>query len=255
MDAKNDILLTILARTDALFMPLRGNCFKRTAAWERRKLFADCGIDWPEQDRTPSGRQAARREAADLKASGDIEVLGAGGSNLRCKLTSEADDGLRQAIGLNNYAGSLLWVDELWRLRDSPDGFDDADLSWTSEAALTGTPWGCDDLRWKYVELSESLMPALHRGLIESGCSSQGHCWYGLSGEGLTLAQMRAENGLATESPVLPDLLRNDERLYPLYSAERREEVTRLAKLKPLDPREISPMPLPVHPPLRRLTN
>jgi len=250
MDTNNGILLTILSKSDALFMPLRGDCFRRTPTWERRQLFADSGIEWPCVDRTPAGRQAARREAGKLQAGGDVQILGAASSKLRVRLTPAADDAMRFSIGLNDYAASLSWLDELYRLRADADGFDDGAFSWTSEAVLTGTAWGRDSERWRYVALSEAVMPVLHRGLVISNCSTQGHCWYSLTPTGLQLAEERAESGLAVETPMRADI--TDMELYVLYDDARRSEIERLGKVPKFDPREISPIPLPVHAPLRR---
>jgi hypothetical protein len=260
MDSRDETLLAILAKTDAVFWPIRNHDTPgRRAFYERRRAFLSAGLPWASGAASEAGRKAAQRELDALRAEGLVKTYNPRGARtLGVRLTGTADDCLRRKLGLATYADALGFLDELYRRREDPDGFDGigtgtgGGLPWSSEQALTGIRWGDNDKRVYYVLLTEDLLPLLWRGLVESNSSVQGHVWYGLTAEGYELAAGRDETGEACLDypPPLPEP--GDDEAFAFYHDRRREEIDAIESATPKDTRDLGDIPLPVCPILRR---
>jgi hypothetical protein len=266
MDKDSRILLTILAKTDAFFWPIRNHQVPgRVLFYERRRDFLSSGIPWRSGATSERARKGSQRELEALAAGGLVTLYNPrGGRVCGVRLTPVTDDTLRRQIGLADYAAALPGLDELYRRRDDPEGFDglgcglpagrrgrEAGLPWTSEESLTGIRWGDNEKRQAYCLLTEKFFPLLWRGLVKSNASVQGHVWYGLTTAGYELAQQRAASGQATAKfpPPVPD---GDPDAYEFYHAARIREVRAIEAGRPENASELGDIPLPVCPALRQ---
>jgi len=260
MNDRNEILLSILAKADAVFWPIRNHDTPgRTLFYERRRVFLSAGVPWASGAASEAGRKAAQRELDALRGEGLVKAYNPRGARtLGVRLTGSADDDLRRMIGLATYADALGFLDELYRRRHDPDGFDGIGTGaggkppWSSEEALTGIRWGDNDNRGYYVLLTYDLYPLLWRGLVKSNSSVRGHVWYGLTAKGYELARRRDEAAQATgeHPPVPPEP--GDEDAFDFYHDRRMEEIDAIECGTPKDSRDLGDIPLPVCPTLRK---
>jgi hypothetical protein len=250
----NETMLTILAKTDAAFWPVRKNDVPgRVLFHERRWAFLTAGLPWASGKMSEAGRKAAQRDLEALADAGKVLVYKPKSARtLGVRLSESADDAMRQMIGLATYADALPFLDELHRRLDDGDGCNFLGRPWTSEESLTGIRWGDNEKRGHYVLLTQDLYPMLWRGLVESNASIQGHVWYGLTAAGLELARQRAEGGQASGEYPPPLPAEGDEEAFDSYHDARMQEVSALEHGEPEDTREIGPIPMPVCPVLRK---
>jgi hypothetical protein len=252
MEKRDEQLLTILAKTDAVFWPIRKhNVPGRVLFYERRWAFPTAGVPWASGVVSEAGRKAAQRELEALLSAKLVKTYNPrGGRTLGVRLTETADDAMRRMIGLATYADSLPFLDELYHRMDDGDGCNFLGRPWTSEESLTGVRWGDNDNRGYYVLLTEDLYPLLWRGLVESNASVQGHVWYGLTAAGYELASKRADNRQASRE--YPPPAEGDEDVFDFYHDARMQDVKALETGEPEDSREIGAIPMPVCPVLRK---
>jgi hypothetical protein len=253
MKANDEILLTILAKTDAAFWPIRNHdCPGRVLFYERRWGFLTAGLPWASGAASDAGRKAAQRDLEKLAAPGKVLTYKPRGvRTLGVRLSEKADDAMRRMIGLATYADALPLLDELHRRLTDGDGCDEGGRPWTSEQSLTGVKWGDNERRGYYVLLTEDAYPLLWRGLVESNASMQGHVWYGLTAAGLALAQERDRAGAAQEWPP-SEPADGEEGASDFYLATRRAEIAAIEAGSPEDKNEIGGIPMPVCPSLRK---
>ena len=259
MDCRDEILLTIMAKTDAIFWPIRRNHLPgRVLFYERRRAFLVSGCPWASGVVSEAGRKAAQRELDALRDEGLIRTHNPRGSRtLGVRLTDSADDAMRRKIGLATFADALPYLDELYRRRNDPDGFDGIGTGtggnppWASEQALTSVRWGDNERRGAYVRLTRDLYPLLWRGLVVSNSSMLGHVWYGLTATGRKLARQRDESGQARGEYPPPPPAAGDKDALGFYFARQNEEIDKIETGKPKNSRELGDLPLPVHPVLR----
>jgi hypothetical protein len=255
MDAKNDLLLTILSKSDAVFWPVRRWDLPGTPTTfcEMRRQFQLTGVAWTSGASGDRQRKAEQRRLESLARAGDVELFRTKTRTVGVKLSAKTDDRLRRRIGVADYRHSLQFLDWLYALRGDLDGFDyDNGLPWSTEVTLSGIRWGDNANRGYYVLLTEDMFPLLQRGLVLSNCSGQGHCSYGLTTEGWTLAEKRIQTGkAATSFPPAPPKPGNSE-LNERYGDLRMAEIQRIEQTKPADPRDLGMIPLSVSLPLRR---
>ena len=252
-------LLTILAKSDACFWPIRKHDVPgRVLFCERRRAFLTAGVPWASGGRSEADRKTVQRALEGLAAAGLVKVYNPRGARtLGVRLTEAADDLVRRRIGLATFADSLPFLDELYRRRDDDEGFDGLGagcpngVPWTSEQALTGVAWGDNENRGHYVLLTHDMYPLLWRGFVRSGSSIQGHTWYAPTAAGYELARQRAEAGQASAyPPPLPAV--GDEADFDFYRLVRRAEVKAIECGEPKDRNDLGDIPLPVCPILRR---
>ncbi len=254
MEKRDEQLLTILAKTDAVFWPIRKHDVPgRVLFYERRWAFPTAGVTWASGAVSEAGRKAAQRDLEALLSAKLVKTYNPrGGRTLGVRLTEAADDTMRRMIGLATYADSLPFLDELYCRLDDGDGCNFLGRPWTSEESLTGVRWGDNDNRGYYVLLTEDLYPLLWRGLVESNASIQGHVWYGLTAAGYELARERAEDGQASRDYPPPPPAEGDEEAFDFYHDARMQDVKALEAGEPRDSRELGAIPMPVCPVLRK---
>lgn len=249
------ILMTILAKTDAVFWPIRNhNISGRVLFYERRREFMECGLPWASGETSEAGRKAAQRDLEALASAGKVLVFKGRERTLGVRLSEKADDDIRRMICLATLADALMVLDELYRRLNDGDVCDFVGKAWTSEQSLTGIEWGDHEQRWHYVRLTENVYPLLWRGLVESNASIRGHVWYRLTDAGLKLAQERVKNGQSRRQypPKQRTNKQFDETARRFYLDEQRREIDALESDKPKDHNDLGEIPMPVSTTLRK---
>jgi hypothetical protein len=266
---ENEILLTLLARTDATFWPTRNFAVPGTGLfYERRRDYLTHGLPWSSKGGTDEqARKSSQRELDGLAKNGLVQTFGPRGRTRGERLTAAADDNLRRRIGIATYADSLALLDELYRRRDDDDGFDglgdglpagkrdrEPGLPWTSEVSLADIQWGDDAQRGYYVLLFEDFAPLLWRSLVRSGSDSHGRVWYSPTATGYALAEQRHATGLAIQKYPPEPLDGGDADGYDFYRAARMLEIDGIRNGTPAQRSEIGDLPLTCSPALRKYT-
>ena len=253
----NMLLLGLLAENDGLHWPVRGlKMTARSVCYERRRDFLQRGHRWSSGGLTANARKSSQRRFELLVAKGDVIAFGPAGRTTGARLTEDCDDRLRHELGIADYDQALGGLDALYHRRGDPDGFDGLGVgregfpAWTSEATLTGIPWGRDEDRDCYIMLYEDLAPLLWRALVRSNSSVLGHTWYAMTKEGYELASRRARAGQTRQFP--PSIGGGDDALYAYYVEQRREAVEAIEAAAPQNRQEIGDCPLPACPVLRK---
>lgn len=260
MDLADDILLSILVATDAIFIPDRDprDHVRHVVLYERRRDFPLRGVPWGSEMVAPglgdAGRKEVQRTLETLAAQGLVESFRPHGvKTLGVKLTDRSEAKLRARCGLPGMPESFAELDRLYRFLVDFDMTSCEFLGriWTPEPTFTGVRWGDNDRRHAYVELEERFLPALNRNLLISNCSVRGHCWYSINQAGFKLAEQRAETGAIPEAPA--DLPARDEEARCEYYTRLHDALADLRTGTPENDREIGDYPMPVCP-LPRLT-
>jgi len=231
MNKANDILIDVLAATDAIFRPLRRADWTPPAPgniWEARERFAVAGVAVPGGG-SGAARVAHHRSVANLVDSGLLKLCGVGHAGL----TERGDATARALAGLPSVADAHAALREvILQARVADEGI------LTSELQLAGLQNYTDRCQPKLWEVSLTLGPALSRGWIESRSDVHGRAYYTPTDAGLDAA--------TRDAPTLPENLPNysnelNERYYSQTVAAR----AALRTQKPSGPGEVGPIPLP----------
>ena len=225
MLANQETLLRLLAETDGLFAPVRGlQMSLRPVVYERQQAYFSRGLRW-----AAGGLKATQALLLPLAERGLVEIYNPSRARtLAVRLTPAGGDNMRRLVGLPTFSQALAMLDELYRQRESPNGFSGpgcggrGGLPWTSEACLTGTPWGSSD-DCVYGVLWEDALPLLNRGLVQANSDCERRVWYQPTKRGYELAQWRVETGAAIDFPQ--PLQPGDDDAYSYYRARRDEAI------------------------------
>lgn len=245
MELDDQILVAVLAATDAIFLPDRSPLASRRhqVICERRRNFPTHGIPWASEKAGPgldeAGRKQAQRALEGLVARGLVHTVQPKlAKTLGVKLTEVGDRELRAMVGLPSFEEAISMLEQI-AICEIACEF--VGLRWVPETALADARWGDDERRQEFVKLEDRLLPALVRGLVRSNCSVQGHCWYSLTKAG--------EKFLAKERPTTEPAKREfTEVAKHEYYYRIHEELALLAAAKPEIDREIGDIPMPVCP-------
>ena len=236
MTQDNEVLVTLLAMTDATWRPMRGADWQARAGgvlWARRREYRDRGgIPWIGGG-DATARQASGRMLDALAADGDVLVhrtRGTGG--VFVKLTDSAEHRLRALCDLPSIADAralLLRVIELER-PGGPDG------RLCSELWLAGLKNYVGDYMVKLFEVQRSALPGLCRGWLLAPSDCYGRTFYAATPIG---------REVASKPPTLPaDLPGPDQEAIELYDSATTEYRERLRAMRP-EGSDIGPCPLP----------
>jgi len=245
MELDDQILVAILAATDAVFLPDRSpiSSPRHQVICERRKYFPTHGVPWASEKAGPgldeAGRKQAQRALEGLVAHGLVHTVQPKlAKTLGVKLTEVGDRELRAKVGLPSFDEAISALEQI-AICETACEF--VGLRWVPETALTDAQWGDDERRQEFVKLEDRLLPALVRGFVRSNCSVKGHCWYSLTKAG--------EKFLAKERPNSEPAKRAfTEEAKREYYYRIHEELALLAAAKPEIDREIGDIPMPLCP-------
>jgi hypothetical protein len=236
-----DMLLDILAKTDALFWPCRSKDTEaRRAIAELRTEYRELGLAWRVGGDSAT-RQAKLRELEALAETGRLVIARTPGrQSVFVKLPDAVDTELRRQVCLADYDaawGLLGWIKS------------EADAGrcyvfgkrWVRETHLAEVEYGSPDTGGTLGFYAECMLPLLVRGLAVSNADSQGRVWYALTpaGEPLAAEAIETNQHLCTDGPE-PE---GDARQAYLEATER--ELSWLENQTPRNSREIGPIPMP----------
>lgn len=247
MNEREEVLIRILAATDALWAPLRQPDWKRpgpTNYYEARKHFAERGIPWDSGEKGEANRKAARRLLESLAEDGLVAIQG-GERRLAVKLTDFGDIIARAVCSLPNVEcghSSTTETIRLARTVNQPGTVDGAKL--TSELWLSGLDnYRGDDATTRELVLTTNMaLPAIVRGWLQAESDCEGRVYYFATDAGQEIAK-KPEPKLPSN---LPHASRQDGNpAFDLYDAEWLECRQRIRTATPRMTCEIGFLPLP----------
>lgn len=243
----DQILLALLAATDAVFIPDRDPLARQRHAviHERRKMFRHGGVPWASERVLPglddTGRKQVQRLLDELALAGLVLTFQPkGAKTLGARLSDAGDARARALAGLPALCDAVAVLGQLGDLERTDATCAFLGRTWLPETALAGVRWGDNARRHKFVEVEEKLLPALVQGWVESNCSVQRHCWYALVPAGRE--QLGKPVTAASGLPPTSDQARRE------YYYRVQAEFHALAAAKPACEREIGEIPMPVCP-------
>ena len=186
MNPDDAILVELLARIDAVFIPFRKVGTAAQNAHQRSRAYPDSGVFWHRRRLPPAEEKARQRQHHELAAAGMMDLIGRSTMVSGVRATPRGEDRARALVGLPTFADSIPTIRRLIDLAADPEGTDDRPITgtpgpWTQETKLAGTEYGLtiDPLeRRKLVDVEERLMSAMVRGVVRSASDAHGHVWY-----------------------------------------------------------------------------
>ena len=246
MSLSDQIVLAVLASTDAVFLPDRDPSARPRHAVisTRRWSFSNAGVPWSSEKvisgLDEAGRKQVQRALDELVARDHVVSFQPQASKtLGVQLSDAGDRYARALAGLPDVAESLAVVGRLAQLENDPAACRFLGRTWLPETLLAGVAWGENDRREVFVELEEKLLPALVRGWAQSNCSVHGHGWYCLRPAG---HEALGRPLPPAELPVRSNAARGQ------YYYRVNQELLGLAAGRPESEREIGEIPMPVCP-------
>lgn len=240
----DQVLLAVLAATDAVFLPDRDPLARPRHAviGERRAAFQYSGVPWSSERVVPgldeTGRKQVQRVLDRLTLDGQLVTYQPkGAKTLGMRLSDAGDARARALAGLPGLSDALATLGQLDTVVRTSAARAFLGRTWAPETALAGVEWGDHAQRHAFIALEEQLLPALVRHWAESNCSVQGHCWYTLSGAG---AKQLGKSVAASDLPPAIEAARRE------YDHRVQQELETLAVAKPESEREIGQIPMPV---------
>lgn len=240
----DDILVTILAATDAVFIPDRDPLHRnrRRVLYERTRDYPARGVPWESERALPeldeAGRKRAQRALEGLVARGLVVACRAGGKTAGVRLTDAGEALARARCGLPDFDAARVEAERLRRFTSHESACGFLRKVWTPETVPAGVEWGDNDRRNELVQLEERLLPALVRGFVVSNCSIQGHCWYSI----------HPNPAVAVLPPVPPGLPGRCEDARGIYYGRVAKERDDLGRAVAQNEREIGEIAMPVCP-------
>ncbi len=239
MMTEAEALVTILARTDAIWRPLRGEDWTRptpTNLYEARTRFADVGVRW-----TAPGDEAERKRAQRalevIEAAG-LVIVRRGKRQVNVRLTDSGEMIVRSLCGLPNLDQAGPTVREVIELETKPKGEPFAAICselWLGRLKDYANTARCNGSLW---DVQATLLPALCREWVTAESDPDGRAYYSATRRGRAQAKLPA--------PTLPaSLPEYDDQAAALYLDTTREFREALRRAKPNCPGEIGFLPLP----------
>lgn len=242
----NDLLIEILAATDALWTPFRSFQYPLpTVYYEGRKAFEAGGVTLPAGD----GATARKRHQLALEAAagkGLVRVSRRRGRHPAVKLSDRGEARARALCALPDFGEAF---EAMQALADAPAALERGTL-WASELALAGISAADTqdkDKRQALVRLEEKLLPALARRLVEAGSTSVGWVYYSLTASGRAALEADTIAPEIEPADVEPDA--DGARQYYEAFAQALEDIR---GREPNVPGELGYMPLPCSMPAAR---
>jgi len=186
VDTATEILVEILAATDAIWMPLRDWSGSRpTNVYYARSQFARHGVTWRAGNRTETELKARSRTLQDLKDTGKVLAWQPKLKSLRVKLTANTEAEARRWCKLPPLAAAVATTREIAKHSDRKPTL--LNRFYVAETVLNdGKGWGdaTKEERRGLVLTEEMLAPALHRRWVVSLSDIQGHVYFALTSTG-----------------------------------------------------------------------
>lgn len=239
MSGIEELLIRLLAETDAAFCPMR--LWSRpipSVIYERRRDFHAFGLPWRSGG---SDEPERRRLSRTLQALVDARLAVAhrprGLKTLFSRLTDGGDETARRLARLPGIDAAVASLGALVALQDHPwSAAGDGGCAAIPETLLTGCDYGADGVKEALLTVEVMALPALCRGWIESNSDLAGHVYYWPTERGLA----------ALSSPPSIELVRRRPSKHgaALYDSELVRAREALFASEPRTPREIGYLPL-----------
>jgi hypothetical protein len=237
MTSQQELLVRILACSDAIFLPMRRVDWDSTSPsifWEYRTRFPTFGIPWSTGEGNETERKARQRTLKNLSTDGLLDIFSQRRRVGVC-LTEQGDIYTRGLIGLphGDYAHGLLC--RIIAMEAVADGLGPM----VSELMLAGIANYTGDYELRLSVLEDEILPCLVRNWVESRSDRYGRTYYSATSLGRTIAKQ--------PTPIMPDNLPAfNKEAWDLYFSERRSFREKLRSQKPDRTSEIGFCPLPV---------
>lgn len=248
-------LVEILAKTDAIFVPVRiwRGSFPAVVG-QARLSYKINGVAWHGRGDDAAGRKETQRLRSEMAGHGLIKLMTTRKSDktIGVCLTADGEAVARAATGLDQAKASLAYCDQIYSFRNDLDGWTDHDgRVWVSETTLGGFGYCAMAVTKGAVVLEESLMPALLRGWVSSTSDVNGRVWYGLPA---WVKEVPSKCGRFRVPRVLANLPRVQSAAVALYGRGIWEAISSMMSAVPPKTAELALIPVSASPPLRRLT-
>jgi len=179
MNDTNLLIVRILARIDAVFLPMRK--WKRplpgNTSAARANYRAGLGVLWVAGG-SALERTRLSRVLADAKAAGLVTVLGSAARVSHVALSEGAEARARALVGLPSLQEAVACARQI--AQDTAG----ATWPWLIETVPAFTSWGEAGASSRFMDLEDTLLPALVRGWVDSNSDSHGRVAYRLTDEG-----------------------------------------------------------------------
>lgn len=241
----DSILIRLLARTDAVWFPLRSWDRRPfpTVLYEHRRDFAS-GLPWSSGGASATERKRIERDLAALAEAGLVSISRQGERAAFVKLTDAADWYTRALCDLAGITETLALMAKLAAL--AARGY--CAVSSGKASSLTVPEWALTPQREKLLNrpltpkdrdalftIEETFAPAVCRGWVRSVCTVRGACWYTLTDSGIEAL---------CNPPTMPkDLPVPSEEKFRAYDHALTIAQRELRDAEPVNVREIGLMP------------
>lgn len=244
MRTRDSILISLLAATDAAWLPSRESHGVKinsrvTSVYEARKRFREAGVPWASGGTSDAERKEIQRALEDLKESGDVIATKPNGSKtLFAKLSDDAYDRTRRECNLLGFDVGFLMLKAVALCSVRPATV--MQHVWIPETKFNnGRGWGDGNQNELFIAVSQRALPALAAGWLDTQCDSQRHVYYFVTELGWQLidADWRPSAVAAIHSNLDTELA---------YWNQLTAERSKLATRTPEDDGELGWLPLPV---------
>jgi hypothetical protein len=181
MNEQDQVLIELLADTDALFKPYRHRGSLRTGAVysERRNAYHEAGLLWASEEPTDAGRKASQRELELCVKRKLVKAVKSQGRTSAVSLTNEGEQYARALAGNPGIAEAIPILERMIELQSEAEKYYLPEFQlWVPETRLIELDWGDGDYLGELSLLQFMLAPALHRGWVHFKASWKGHGWY-----------------------------------------------------------------------------
>jgi hypothetical protein len=242
VESAEQVLLTILAATDAAWLPMRTWTPPVPAnTYFARRDFSRQGVPWVSGAASEADRKEAQRLVETLAGQGVVQLFRPRRlKTLGVRLTDEGEGLARRLCGLPGLEIARSALAEVVRLSS------ERQKGCVSEAALAGVAWSHPRSGKILARLEDQVLPGLIRGWLESNADIIGHVYYRATDIGRRAA---IESPAGEWSRVSPqnEAPRDDgaKERYGFYLERLDAALARLRTAEPQDQREIGLLPLP----------
>ena len=243
LTAQDSILISLLAATDAVWLPSRESHSGElnvavTNAYETRKAYRESGVSWSSGGRSEAERKEMQRALEDLSRDGLVTIARPNLSKtLFVKLTDTSYNRLRRQCGLPCRAIGFLML-RLVALYSTRPAKVYQHLFVPETKLNKGRGWG-DGFQNELFDVSQRALPALSAGWLDSRSDCQRHVYYWVT----TAGWQFLDDG---SKPTDTESIKRDSRFELAYYQSLRLERARLFTRTPTDDCELGWLPLPV---------
>jgi len=241
MHSTQSLLVSILAKVDAIFSPRRDWSSRQLGPvlYELRATYlSGQGIPWTSGGTDTTARRKHQMILAELEAAGWLKVIRMKARATGVALTDEGDAMARDLASVAGWDAGWCSLQEVARRIDQ-EGFDADGKRWMPETALAGVKYSDKGAGKEFGLVEELAAPALVRGWLESNSDMKGHAAYAITPAGQDALENPPEAPECDGVEACPELAH-------FFEQRLRAERTALMGMTPRVQMEIGEIPLPV---------